>query len=78
MRDYLQELLAAHPFEPFRIKLVNGDLYDVFDPQTVAVQLRRVTIASHDQNWVVFPIGKINSIESLIADYQGELHAHEQ
>ena len=69
IRDHLNQLLAREAFEPFRIRLVNGDSHDVFDPQTTAVLRSTVVIASHDQNWVVFPIDKINSIESLIADY---------
>ena len=72
----LKILLSASPFEPFRMKLVNGDMHDVFDPQTVAVQQRTVFIAPQDQNWVVFPIDKICSLESLIADYRGQLAAH--
>ena len=68
----LRRLLDADPFEPFRIKLVNGDHYDVFDPQTLSVERRVVFIASLDQNWVVFPVDKVNSIESLIADYHGQ------
>ena len=52
-------------------KLVNGDHHDVFDPQTVSLERTVVFIASQDQNWVVFPAAKVNSIESLIADYHG-------
>lgn len=73
--DRLRELLLADPFEPFRLKLVNGDWFDVFDPQTVAPQQATVYIASNDQNWVLFPIDKINSIESLMADYHGHADA---
>ena len=68
----MDDLLSQNPFEPFRLKLVNGDTHDVFDPQTLALQSTTVTIASHDQNWVVFGLDKINSIESLIADYHGK------
>ena len=73
MRVRLRRLLDATPFEPFRIKLVNGDHQDVFDPLTVSLERRVVFIASPDQNWCVFPVSKINSIESLIADYHGQL-----
>ena len=64
------------PFEPFRIKLVNGDAHDIFNPQTVALQRSALAIASSDQNWVLFPLDKVNSVESLIADYHGELARH--
>lgn len=74
--ERLEKLLRGSPFEPFRIKLVNGDNHDGFDLQTVAVQRRTVFLASPDQNWYLFPTNKINSIESLIADYHGEAAAH--
>ena len=72
IRQQLQELVEAEPFEPFRLKLVNGDFFDVFKPLGVAVQSKTVLMALDDQNWVVFPLDKINSIESLIADYHGQ------
>ena len=75
-RDQLQDRLAAEPFEPFRIKLVNGDRTDVFDPLTVSVERRTIFVASTDGNWLLFPINKINSIESIMADFHGELAAH--
>ena len=78
LRDALRNLIDADPFEPFRIKLVNGDWFDVFDPNTAAVQQVAVYIASHDQNWAVIPIDKINSIESLMADYHGHADSADQ
>jgi len=76
LRDEIRDLLSNDPFEPFRIKLVNGDNHDVFDAQTVALQEVTLTIATTDQNWYILPIDKINSIESLIADFHTELHRH--
>jgi hypothetical protein len=76
-RDHLRELLAAEPFEPFRLKLVNGDIHDVFDPLTVSPARQEVFIALPDLNWVTFTYDKINSAESLIADYHGQLAEHE-
>ncbi len=72
LRDDLQDLIDKEPFEPFRIKLVNGDAHDVFHPQNVAVLTTTVNITPPDQNWVLFPIDKIASVESLIADYPGQ------
>jgi hypothetical protein len=77
IRTRIRRLLAAEPFEPFRIKLVNCDVHDIFDPQTVSLERDVIFIASTDQNWVMFPFSKINSIESLIADYHGESAAHD-
>ena len=77
IRDHLRQLLGRDPFEPFRIRLVSGDYHDVFDPLTVVVEALSVLILPHDQNWLIFPVDKINSLESLIADYQGELAEHQ-
>ncbi len=71
LRDHLQDLIDRQPFEPFRIKLVNGDSCDVFYPQNVALLRDEVNINPPDQNWILFPIDKITSVESLIADYHG-------
>jgi hypothetical protein len=70
----LSKLATREPFEPFRIRLVNGDFHDIFYPQNVVVTKTIVNIHAPDQNWVFFPIDKIASVESLIADYQGELN----
>lgn len=77
IHDHLRQLLGKAPFEPFRIRLIAGGHHDVFDPQTVVVQAKSVVILPHDQNWLIFPVDKINSLESLIADYQGELAEHQ-
>ncbi|HEX8522651.1 MAG TPA: hypothetical protein VF669_10375 [Tepidisphaeraceae bacterium] len=71
----LQELVDKDPFEPFRIRLVNGDSHDLFYPQNIVVTSRVVTLVPPDQNWVIFPVDKIASIESLIADYEGHTAA---
>ncbi len=71
LRDELEDLIAQEPFEPFRIKLVNGDFHDVFNPQNVALLVWTFHIMPPDQNWMIFPIDKIAAVESLIADYHG-------
>jgi hypothetical protein len=38
IRRDLRDLLARQPFGPFQIKLVNGDIHKIFDPQIVALQ----------------------------------------
>ena len=78
LREELQILIERDPFEPFRIKLVNGDSHDVFHPHNTAVLEWSVSITPPDQNWVLFPLDKIASIESIIADYPGELARQEQ
>lgn len=68
----LQRLIDLVPFEPFRIKLANGDYHDIFYPQNVAVLRGTVHIMSPDQNWTIIPFGSIACLESLIADYHGQ------
>jgi hypothetical protein len=77
IRDELGRLLASDPFEPFQIKLANGDAHHVFHPDNVVVEKLTVSILWADQNWVYFAIEKIVSLESLIADFQGETAKHE-
>jgi hypothetical protein len=72
-RQELEDRISAEPFEPFRIKLVNGDRHDIADPQSIAIMTDYVTIASADQHWAIFPFDKINSLESLLPDFLGEL-----
>jgi len=74
-RDLL-DLLRKDPFEPFRVRLVNGDAHDVSYPQNVVLTKRLFNIHSPDQHWVFFPLDKIASVESLLADFQGETQRH--
>ena len=76
IRDELARLIAREPFEPFQIKLVNGDAHNIFYPHNIAVEKTTVSIMWPDQNWVVFPLDKIASLESLIADFAGEVAKH--
>jgi hypothetical protein len=77
IRADLKRLPRAEPFEPFQIKLVNGDGHQVFHAGNVAVLKTTVIILWPDQNWVTFPLDKIASLESLIADFPGETAKHE-
>ena len=78
IRKELQRLLGREPFEPFRIKLMNGEHIDIFDPNSLALHPRTAHLASADQHWVIFALLAVNSIESLIADYHGELARHDR
>lgn len=77
LKAQLRQLVDREPFEPFRIRLVNGDVHDIFHPQNVAVQKTLIHVSPPDQNWFIFPINKIASVESLFADFTGELTKHE-
>jgi hypothetical protein len=65
LRDELQYQAAADPFEPFLIKLVNGDSHEIRDPQDLSIGTGTATITTADKRWTVFPLDKINSLESL-------------
>ena len=67
----LRILLAAQPFEPFRIKLVNGDGHDVVYADLVAVLEVGVYVTTQDGHWAEFPFDRIASFESLVSDFPG-------
>ncbi len=66
LRGELADLQAKWPFEPFRIKLVNGDFHDVGHPLSMAILSVGVFIASQDGHWAIFTINRISAIESLL------------
>ncbi len=77
IRGELERLMSSRPFEPFRMKLLNGDYHDLFDPKSLALlESGGVMIASQDGNWVIFPFDKIAAIESLFADFHGQTAEH--
>lgn len=67
MEEEIKRLLDRDPFEPFRIKLVNGDARDVSAPEVVAIMEEGIYIASQDGLWAEFPYERIASLECLIA-----------
>lgn len=69
----LEDLFTAEPFEPFRLRLVNGDSHDVFYPQAVSLLRGSLNLYHADGNWAIIPYDKIAAIESLIADFQGNV-----
>ena len=66
MEDEVRELLARDPFQPFHIKLANGDAHDVPNPAGAAMLERGLYIASQDGHWAQFPYDRVASLESLI------------
>ena len=69
LHDELKDLVGKSPFEPFRIKLVNGDQHDIFDAGMIILQSTTVVLLFREGHWVVFEYNKIASIESLIPDF---------
>lgn len=48
--EVLRHFLVADPFEPFEIRLSNGDAHAVFDPLSVAVGKNVVAILDRDSD----------------------------
>jgi hypothetical protein len=46
--DAIRELLQREPFEPFEIRLTNGDVHLVKHPECVAITKARVVIVDPD------------------------------
>ena len=67
----LRALLRRQPFEPFRIKLVNGDGHDVSDADLVALLEEGIYVLSAGGHWAQFPFDRVASFESLVGDFQG-------
>ena len=64
----LREMLVKDPFDPFRIRLINGDFHDVFDPVAFYIYRdgNRCFHATQDGN--LFKIDAIVSLESLLTE----------
>ncbi len=62
----ISNLLRREPFQPFRVKLVNGDAHDVGDPGLVAFLEEGLYVLSAGGYWAEFPFDRIASLESLV------------
>lgn len=65
--DDIKELLDRHPFEPFRIRLSSGDVYDVRDAHSVALMKNRLFLALPTDRSVLVPYLHIAALESVQA-----------
>ena len=65
--EHIQELLDKDPFEPFVIKLTNGDVHVVQIPDTVALMGTRIFVAFPNDKWAFIPLPRVASVESLQA-----------
>ena len=66
--ETIQELLHRQPFEPFVLRLSNGEAYQVRHPENVAVAKTRIAIAYPEVDRIVLcSLVHINSIEALQA-----------
>ncbi|HWB13851.1 MAG TPA: hypothetical protein VG826_31785 [Pirellulales bacterium] len=66
--ETIQELLRRQPFEPFEIRLSNGEAHQVRHPENVAVAKTRLAIAYPEADRIVLcAVVHINSIEAVRA-----------
>jgi hypothetical protein len=66
--ETIQELLRRQPFEPFQIRLSNGETHQVRHPENVAVAKTRIAIAYPEADRIVLcSLVHINSIEAVRA-----------
>lgn len=69
--DGIRELLRRDPFEPFRFHLTSGDVYEIRDPNSVALGQRRVFVAFPDADrQAFFPYLHIAAIETIANGHQ--------
>jgi hypothetical protein len=63
--EAMQTLLRRQPFEPFEIRLTNGDKYQVGHPEMALLMKSRLVIALPDDRMVICPLLHIASVETL-------------
>ena len=64
--DTIREWLRRQPFEPFVLKVSNGDSFEVRHPENIALAKTRIIVSDPETDRVVH-VGLIhvNSIEAL-------------
>jgi hypothetical protein len=66
--ETIREWLNRQPFEPFEVRLSNGEVHQVRHPENVALGKTRIVIAYPDPDRVVHcSLIHINSIQALQA-----------
>jgi len=63
--EAMQKLLRRQPFEPFEIRLTNGEKHEVRHPEMALLLRSRLLIALSDDRVVICPLLHIASIETL-------------
>ena len=63
--EAMQELLRRQPFEPFEIRLTNGEKHEVRHPEMALLPRSRLVIALEDDRMVICPLLHIASVETL-------------
>jgi len=64
--DELREFLDREPFEPFRVRLSSGDVYEVRNPDLVVVMHSRLFVAESGTNrYTLIPFLHIAAVETV-------------
>jgi hypothetical protein len=64
--EAIREWLNRRPFEPFVLRLSNGETYDVRHPELVALGKNRIVVADPETDrFVHLSLIHVNSIEAL-------------
>lgn len=63
--EELREFLEREPFEPIRIRLSTGDVYDIKNPGLTVVMRSRLLVAAPDSDkYTLIPFLHIAAIET--------------
>jgi hypothetical protein len=66
--DTIREWLRREPFEPFELRLSNGEHYQVRHPELVALGKNRIAIVDPNTDRIVhLALVHVNNIEALQA-----------
>ena len=64
--DALREWLNRQPFEPFELRLSNGETYQIQHPEVIAVGRNRAVVVDPETDRATFiALVHINSIQGL-------------
>ena len=64
--DAIREFVRREPFEPFVIRMSNGESHEVHHPECIAIGKNRVIITDPETDRTVFyALIHINAVESL-------------
>jgi hypothetical protein len=64
--ETVREWLNRHPFEPFELRLSNGESHQVRHPEVVAIGKNRIAIVDPETDrFVHVALIHVNSIEAL-------------
>jgi hypothetical protein len=63
--ESMREVLQRQPFEPFEIRLTNGEKHEVRHPEMALLLRSRLVIALPDDRMVICPFLHIAGVETL-------------